>query len=192
VPGGQTLNPSTEEIVKALQAAEAQQYVILPNNPNVTLAARQAASIVDRPVALVPTRNLAEGVAAAVAYEPGRLATENANAMARSLEGVRTGMVTDAVRAAVVDNRAICPGDVLGLINDRVDVVGADIVDVSLAILRSLRGDSAEIVTAYVGEGVSPATTETLRARVVDEIRPQKVEIVHGGQPYYRLILACE
>jgi DAK2 domain fusion protein YloV len=192
VPGGQSLNPSTEEIVEALRLTAAQQHVLLPNNPNVALAARQAASIFDRPVVLVPTRNLAEGVAAAVAFQPGRPATENAAVMRRSLEGVRTGLVTEAVRAAAVDNRAVRSGDILGLIDDRIDVVGVDVVEVSLAVLRSLRAESAEIVTAYVGDVVSPATVENLRTRIADEIRPPQVEIVRGGQPHYRFILECE
>jgi DAK2 domain fusion protein YloV len=192
VPGGQTLNPSTEEIVEALRNAPAKEYVLLPNNPNVVLAAQQAAAIFGRPVVLVPTRNLAEGIAAAVVFQSGRTAKANSDAMSRALDGIRTGLVTEAVRPAVVDMREIRVGDVLGLVDDRIGVVGADVVDVSLEVLRLMRADEAEIVTAYVGEGVSSSSAEALRSRIVEEIRPEHMEIVHGGQPHYRFILACE
>src|SRR5258708_37794982 len=156
------------------------------------MAGRQAMSILDRPATLVPTRNLAEGVAAAFAFQPTLSAQENTRAMTSALGDVRTGLVTEAIRAATVDGRAIRPGDVLGLVDDRIDVVGSDRIDVGVKLLQILAANRAEIVTLYVGEGVDLTEADKFRVRVIAEFGPKQVEVVQGGQSHYPYILACE
>jgi DAK2 domain fusion protein YloV len=192
VPGGPTLNPSAAEIVAAARAVSAREVIVLPNSSNVTPAAKQASDLADIPMALVATRNLAEGAAAALVFDPARGGTENTAAMRRALAGVRTGLLTRAVRSATIDGLAIKPDDVLGLVDERIEVVADDFVAAGIATLQALGAERAELVTLYVGEGADANEVERLRARVASSLAPGQIEIVHGGQPHYRYILACE
>jgi DAK2 domain fusion protein YloV len=192
VPGGQTINPSTEEILAVVRSVVAEQYVILPNNGNAVLAARQALSLSDRPLAIVPTSNQAEGVTAALAFQPRLTADENADLMRRSLADLRTGQVTTAVRAAKLAGREIFPGAILGLIDDQIAAVGRGLAEVVLAVLSQLGAAQSEVVTLYAGAGVSANDAEGLRSVVQSTFPNRQVELIHGGQPHYLYILACE
>ncbi len=192
VPGGQTLNPSTEEILRGFRRAVAHQYVLLPNNPNVLLTANQASSIWGKPVTVVPTRNLAEGVGAAVAFQPGVSAQDNAAVMGQVIGNVRTGLVSEAVRAAVIEDRTVAAGDILGILDDRIEFVGRGPVEVALQLLERLGAFESEVITIYAGADAPTDEAEVLRARVSHTFSNQQVDLVHGGQPHYRYILACE
>jgi dihydroxyacetone kinase-like predicted kinase len=192
IPGGQTFNPSTRELLDGLLAIHAREYVLLPNNRNVLLSARQAGAQAERPVEIVQTRNLAEGVAAALAFQPDRGSEENAMAMRRVVADIRTGLVTRAVRATVVDDRTVQTGDFLGIVDDRVDSIGSDPASVSLQVLQSIGANESEVITVYAGEGTTSDDVDMLRARVSAEFTTQQVDVVHGGQPLYLYILACE
>jgi DAK2 domain fusion protein YloV len=192
IPGGQTFNPSTQDIVGGIRRTHAREYVLLPNNRNVVLSAKQASSVAEQPVAVVLTRNLAEGVAAALAFQPNLKAEENAAAMSRVVADIRTGLVTQAVRATTVDDQVVKAGDFLGLVDDRIVCVGSDPCDLSLLVLQSLGAAEAEVVTLYAGQDAADAEAESLRSRVAAEFLSQQVDLVHGGQPLYRYILACE
>ncbi len=192
VPGGQTLNPSAEEILRVARQVPAPHCVILPNNPNVTLAAQQARALSDKPLSIVPTRNLAEGVAAALAFQPQKMGEENAVAMRRALADVRTGLVTVAVRDARVGHHEIRTGAVLGLVDDQIEVVGETLDAVVVQLLHLLGAAEAEVITLYVGEGVAADETARLQAHLQATWPGQHVELVLGGQPHYPYILACE
>jgi DAK2 domain fusion protein YloV len=192
VSGGTTLNPSTAEILAAVKAVSAPEVIVLPNSSNVMPAAQQARNAMNSEVTLVRTRNLAEGAAAALAFDAGRSAAENVSAMRRALADVRTGLLTRAIRSTTVDGRAIQAGDVLGLVDERIEVVASDYVEGGIGILTALGAEQAELVTLFVGEGADASEVERLRERVASELGPGQIEIVHGGQPHYRYILACE
>jgi DAK2 domain fusion protein YloV len=192
VPGGQTLNPSAEEILQELRRVAAKDYVLIPNNPNVLLTAQQAATLWGRPLVVVPTRNLAEGVAAAFAFQPNRSAADNAVAMNRGLASVRTGLVTVAVRAAGVGDREIAAGAILGLVDDQIEVIGENRVDVALRLLTILGASQCEVITLYAGEGVTDYDAANLRSRVQETFPDSQADLVPGGQPHHWFILACE
>jgi dihydroxyacetone kinase-like predicted kinase len=146
----------------------------------------------DRPVSIVPTRNLAEGVAAALAFQPRLSAVENAGVMGRSVAELRTGEVTTASRAARLNGREIVPGAILGLVDDEIAAVGQELAGVVLEILGQLGAAQCEVVTLYAGEGVSADDAVGLRTIVHGAFPNQQVDLVRGGQPHYHYILACE
>lgn len=192
IPGGQTLNPSAEEILQGLRRVPAKEYVLLPNNPNVLLTAEQAGSLWDRPLSVVPTRNLAEGVAAAIVFQSARSSADNAIAMERGRAEVRTGQITTAVRAARIGDRDVAAGDILGLVDDRIEVVGSERLDVALELLTILGAAQSEVVTVYVGEDVTDTEASTLLSRVHTAFPDIQADLVSGGQPHHEFILACE
>lgn len=190
--GGQTLNPSTDELLRGLRAVTAREYVLLPNNPNVLLTAEQARSTFDKPVLVVPTRDLAEGIAAAVVFQSDQSSEQNRVAMARGMAGLRTGHVTTAVRAARIDGRDIAAGAIIGLVNNRIEAVGDKLLDVTLELLTRMDAARLEIITLYAGEGLTSEAASALHGQVRDRFSKQQVDLVGGGQPHYPLILACE
>jgi DAK2 domain fusion protein YloV len=192
VPGGQTLNPSAEDLLRALRSTAACEYVLLPNNPNVLMTAKQAETMFDKPVAVVATRNLAEGVVAAVSFQSGLAAEQNRSNMDRMLAGARTAEVTTAVRAANLDGHEIQPGALLGLVDERIVVVGQELTDVSLRLLEQLGADEFEVITLYAGQDLSSEAGSELQARLSESYARQQVDLIRGGQPHYQLILACE
>jgi hypothetical protein len=192
IPGGQTLNPSAEEILQGLRRVPAKEYVLLPNNPNVLLTAQQAGSLWDRPLSVIPTRNLAEGVAAAIVFQSARSSADNAVAMERGRAEVRTGQVTNAVRSASLNGRDIAAGDILGLIDDQIEVVGSDRLDVALELLTTLGAAQSEVITVYVGEDATDEEAAALLSRVHTAFPDIQADLVPGGQPHHEFILACE
>jgi len=193
VRGGQAANPSTGELLDAIRATPADEILVLPNNPNVVLAARQVAGMAGVPVHVVPTRNVAEGVAALYELEPGRSAAENAAAMTEGGRGVQTLQVTDAVRDATVGGRKVKKGQTIVLDPDDglVAVHGDPHRAVLEAVARLSPGFS--LVTLFYGEEATLADAETL-ARAIHDALPglEDVAVVHGGQPHYRYLIAAE
>ncbi len=192
IPGGQSLNPSTEEIVRAAHLAGSEQFVVLVNNPNVLLAAQQALALTDKVGALIHSRNMAEGVASALAFQAQLPAAENQAAMERARGEVRTAAITRAVRAASLDGRSIEPGAGLGLIDDRIAVTAATVLEAALATLELLEPASSEVITVYYGDGQIESDAGALRQHVLERYPGAQVDVVFGGQPYYPYILACE
>ncbi|HEY8885190.1 MAG TPA: hypothetical protein VIO35_07765, partial [Chloroflexota bacterium] len=192
VPGGQTLNPSAQELLHGAHLAGSAEYVVLANNPNVVLSAQQAIALGGRPATIVRSRNMAEGVAAALAFQPDLPAEQNAVAMERARRGVRTAEVTIAVRDAQVDGVSVSSGTVLGIVDEKILVQASNLIDGVLQSLAALEASAAEVISIYVGEGVSPADLDRVRERVQAVYPSQRVEILPGGQPHYPYILACE
>jgi DAK2 domain fusion protein YloV len=192
VSGGQTLNPSAEEILQGLRRVDAKEYILLPNNSNVLLTAHQAASLWDRPLTLVPTCNLAEGVAAALAFQPTRSAAENFAAMRRGMADVRTGLVTTAIRSARIGDREIAAGAFLGLIGEQIEAFGTDRMEVALQVLALLGAADCELITLYAGDSATDEDAAELRARVQAAFPNIQADVVDGGQPHQWFILACE
>jgi fatty acid kinase len=190
VEGGQTMNPSTADLLAAVEAAGAEEVVLLPNNSNVVLAAEQAARVAGRPVHIVPTESIPAGLAALVAFNAERSAEENAAAMQEALAGVATGEVTIASRDASSDGVAVRAGEYLGLLDGTAVASGPAFDDVAREVLGRLLAEPRDVVTLLHGEGAPPLNG------LVDELAAQHPELeldVHeGGQPHYPLLLSAE
>jgi len=193
VRGGQAENPSAGEILAAITASPGEEVVVLPNNPNVKLAAGQAAEMADRPVRVVPTRNAAEGIAALLEVDPGAGASGNAEVMLEAGRAIQTLLVTEAVRDAVVSGRKVRRGQTMALDPDD-GLLAAD-EDHGRAVLAGLAAlqPGFSLVTLWYGDGADLGDAERL-ARQVQDAWPavEEVEVRHGGQPHYRYLISVE
>lgn len=192
VHGGQSANPSTGELLGAIQAVSAREVIVLPNNPNVVLAARQVASMTDRPVVVVPTRNAAEGFAALLALDPHLDAAANASQMTEAARSIQTLVVTEAVRDATIGGRKVKRGQTIALDpDDGLVAVDGDREKCVLAAVSSLT-PGFELVTLFYGDGADLAEAEAMARRIGSVLPAVEVEVRHGGQPYYRYLISAE
>ena len=192
VSGGQGVNPSTGELLAAVSAVNARHTLLLPNNPNVLLAARQVADLADGGVTVVPTRNAAEGIAALFALDPSAALETNAEAMTRAGRAVQSFQVTDAVRDAQIGTRRVKKGQAIVLDPDD-GLVAAD-SDETRAVLAAIDAlaPGFELVTMYYGDGADLASAEALGRRITEHCPDIDVEIVRGGQQHYRYLVSAE
>ena len=192
VNGGQTNNPSTGELLDAVEKIHADEVLLLANNPNVILAARQASEMTKKRVRVVPTRNAAEGFAALLALDPEQDATVNAEVMTLAGRAVQTLQVTEAVRDATIGDRKVKSGQTIVLDpDDGLLAAGSDRMKAVLTALEALEA-GFELIAIYYGDGVDLAEAEGV-ARRVREWRPGvEVEVIRGGQPHYRYLIAAE
>jgi DAK2 domain fusion protein YloV len=192
VEGGQSMNPSAEDLLHAIESAKAPTVIVLPNNGNVIMTAEQTIALTNRDVHVVPSRSVQAGLSAAVVYDRRADGQENFREMTDALARVITGEVTQAVREAQVDGVKVKEGDFIGLVDDRVVVSATSLDEVLQTLVSSLLGSGQEILTVLLGEG---ETGEQAR-KVIEALRQSypKVEIdVHeGGQPFYPVLLAAE
>jgi hypothetical protein len=192
VHGGQANNPSTGELLDAVEKIAADEILLLPNNPNVVLAARQASEMTTRRVRVVPTRNAAEGFAALLALDPDRDATANAEFMTLAGRAIQTLQVTEAVRDAVIGGRRVRMGQTIVLDpDDGLLAVNGDRMKAVLAALRALE-PGFELVTIYYGDGADLTEAEGVAGRIGESLPGVEVEVIHGGQPHYRYLIAAE
>jgi hypothetical protein len=190
VDGGKTMNPSTADLVAAIEQAPGREVIVLPDNGNVILASEQAAENATKVVRVVPTRSLQAGLAALVAFDPSQHAEENVAAMQEASEAVATGAVTIASRDVQLNGVAVRKGRWLGLA-DGEPVVGGDTFDeVAGAVLERLLREPRSIVTLLTGE--SPPSLDGLLARIASEHPDVELDVHEGGQPHYPLLLAAE
>jgi uncharacterized protein len=192
VVGGATMNPSTQEILAAVDARSADSVVILPNNPNVVLAARAAAAAASRPCEVVETRSIPAGLSALVAYQPDRDAADNAGLMRNTLRGVASGELTRAVRDARVDGIDVRAGDWIGLVDGRAAAACASLDDAISQVAGVLVGDARSLVTVLVGSGQDAELARRGVERWAANHGDVDVEIHDGGQPHYPLLIAAE
>ena len=190
VEGGQTMNPSTADLLRAVQSLDAEEGIILPNNSNIVLAAEHAAANADRTVEVVPATSIPAGLAAMVAFDGSRTAAENAREMREAIAAVATGEVTIASRDVQMNGLAISKGDWLGLADGKPVARGADFADVSYAVVEQLLSEPKELLTLLVGR--DGAELDTLLARVAEAHPDVAVDVQQGGQPHYALLLAAE
>ncbi|MGH9074833.1 MAG: DAK2 domain-containing protein, partial [Acidimicrobiales bacterium] len=192
VTGGQSMNPSTAQILGAVEAAPARQVLVLPNNDNILPVAEQAARLSPKQVEVLPTTSIVEGFAALMEYDPEASALDNRASMAEAAARVVTGEVTRAVRSSDGPAGPIGEGDWLGLSRGRIEVVGATLSEAACALLGKLCRDDHELVTLIEGEGARAAD----RRRITEwlaEHRPGAVaEVHHGGQPLYPYLISIE
>ena len=193
VEGGQTMNPSIEDISAAIGKVNAKCVFVLPNNGNVILAAQQAAELTeDRKVIVIPTKNVAMGIAAAVAFQGEVNGEENAKRMEEAAQRVRTGTVTYAVRDSEMDDLHIKQGDIIGLYNGKIVVDGQNIHDVAFDLMKEIVTEDDELITVYFGKEVTETDAQALTDDIADQFGDCDVEIHKGGQPLYYYLISVE
>jgi DAK2 domain fusion protein YloV len=190
VEGGQTMNPSTADLVAAVERAGAPEAILLPNNSNVILTAQQAAGLTSKPVEVVPSDSLPGGLAAMVSFDGSRSAAENAGEMREALESVATGEVTVASRDAKLNGLAVPKGSYLGLAEGEAVAVGDDFQDVATQVVDRLLREPRGLLTLLKGED-APAV-EPLVATIAERHPDLEVDVQEGGQPHYPLLLSVE
>jgi DAK2 domain fusion protein YloV len=192
VTGGQTMNPSTAQLLSAVEAAPAPEVVILPNNDNVVPVAEQVARLAAKTVAVVPTAGISEGFAALLDYDPEASAEDNAATMAAAAARVVAGEITRAVRPSTCAAGAIATGDYLGLSRRTIEVVTPVLADAACGLLSVLVSDRHEIVTVIEGDGASPAVTRRITGWLEEHRPAVTAEVHHGGQPLYPYLFSIE
>ena len=193
IEGGQTMNPSTEDMLNAIDKVNADTIFILPNNKNIILAANQAASLVkDKKIIVIPTKTIPQGITAAINFIPDISAEENQTTMESESEKVKSGEVTYAVRDTMIDDKVIHQGDFMGIGDRGILSVGKDLQDVTADMLREMVDDSSELISIYFGSDVTEEDAERMKERVEALFSDCDVEIQFGGQPIYYYIVSVE
>ena len=192
VQGGQSNNPSTGELLEAVGKVQAKEVLLLPNNPNVVLAARQVAEMSERRVQVVPTRNAAEGFAALLALDPGLDAAANVGPMTEAGRDIQSVVVTEAVRDATIGGKKVKKGQTIALDPDD-GLVAAD-NDTEKAVIKAMTAltPGFELVTLFYGEGAGLAEAEAMAKRIGSIAPGAEIEVRHGGQPFYRYLISAE
>jgi len=191
VEGGQTMNPSTEDIVSAIEGLDAKVVFVLPNNGNIIMTARQADELVDARVIVLPTKTVPQGIAAVLAFDPSRTPEENEAAMTRAFGEVKTGQVTYAVRDSEYDGQKIKEGNIMGLAEGKIVAVGEDLSETTLALMEKM-GEDAEIITLYYGQDMTEDDAQAMADRIGELFPDADVEVYEGGQPLYYYIISAE
>ncbi len=192
VRGGQSMNPSTKDLLDAIESLPAEQVIVLPNNSNVILAAKQARDLAEKDVVVVPSRFVPEGVAALLAVNYQADLEANVEAMERAMADVETGEITLATRSATLNGVEVSDGQVIGLHGGELKASEDSVEKVAVQLLEEMMDDSREIVTLYYGEDVSAQEAETLGDRLQEDWPEQEVEVIPGGQPHYLYIVSVE
>ena len=193
IEGGQTMNPSTEDMLNAIARVNADHIFILPNNKNIILAANQAQDLTeDKDILVVPTRTIPQGITAMISYEEGIPAEENLQVMSESAAGVKTGQVTYAVRDTRLDEKDIHEGDFMGIGDGGILSAGKDKLLVALETVHSIVSEDTEILSVYYGEGITEEEAEIFREKITESCPDIEVEVNYGGQPVYYYILSAE
>lgn len=192
IAGRPTMNPSTEDILKAIEAVKTDKVIVLPNNKNILPAAEQAKEIAKKTVAIVPTKTIPQGVAALLAFNFQSDLDTNVKAMTRAAQNVTTAEITTATRSVTLDGIAAQEGQVIGLVDDRLAVAGTDRAEVVLKTLQSMCTAESEIVTLYYGDTVAAGEADALGEQIRQHFPSQEVEVVNGGQPHYHYIISVE
>jgi len=192
VPGGQTMNPSTEDLLRAVEQAPSDQVIILPNNKNIIMAAEQAAELANKKVRVVRTNTVPQGIAALLALNYQADLESNSHIMSEAASAVQTAEITTAVRSAQINGVQLEEGEVIGLVNGKFEAKGDSPEEVTLAALQKMQAADSEIITIYYGESVAADTAQELAATIERVFPEQEVEVVDGGQPHYYYILSAE
>ena len=193
IEGGQSMNPSASDIADAVMRINADNVFVFPNNKNIILAAEQAKSLVEnRKIHVIPTKNIPQGFAAALAFNPEASVEVNKANMVHSLDNVVVGQITHAVRTTTVDGFDLKEGDIIGLDNKKILAKGDGINQVTLDLIASLKSSTDEVITLYYGEDIEEAQAEELQAMVAEAYPNCDVELQYGGQPIYYYFISLE
>lgn len=196
VAGGQTMNPSTEEFVQAVDSLPTDKFIILPNNKNVILAAEQAAQLAsergDRRVVVIPTRTVPQGITAMLNFVHDGELDSVAGAMQHARDSVITGEVTTATRSVELDGVSVQSGQVIGLVDGKLTVSGDSLPDVVLRVLEQMTEQEREVVTLYYGDHITKDEATQLADSLRERFSDLEFDVIYGGQPHYHYILSAE
>ncbi|OLS01720.1 DAK2 domain-containing protein [Tissierella creatinophila] len=192
VPGGQTMNPSTEDIFNAIENTKGKNVFILPNNGNIILAAEQTKELSNRNIVVLPTKTIPEGISALLAFNEEDNVEDNIENMISSIKNVVTGQITYAVRDTDLDNKRINKDDIIGLSKGDVLVSGKDINEVSINLIKEIINDDISLVTVFYGEDIKEEEANELASSLETELEGIDIEVIYGGQPLYYYIFSLE
>ena len=193
IEGGQTMNPSTEDMLNAIDKVNADTIFILPNNKNIILAANQAKTMVeDKKIIVIPTKTVPQGITAIINYVPDMDPEDNAATMECEIKNVLTGQVTYAVRDTMIDDKEIKQGDYMGIGDSGILSVGRDMEEVTFNMIKAMMHDDLELISIYYGSDVSEEAAEAIKAKVEETYPDCDVELQMGGQPIYYYVISME
>lgn len=192
ISGGQTMNPSTEDILTAINKVNSDNVYILPNNKNIIMAAEQAAQISEKNIRVIKTKSIPQGISAMVVYDAFSSMDDNEKAMKKAAENVKTGLITHAVRDTSINDKEIHEGDVLGISEKDILFVGKDATEAAKDIIERISDDDTELITIIYGEDMTDKDAEALREFVEFKFPDSDVSVYNGGQPVYSYILSAE
>ena len=193
IEGGQTMNPSTEDMLNAIEKVNAENIFILPNNKNIILAANQAKTLVeDKNIIVIPTKTVPQGITAVINYVPDLSIEENTETMTEEIKNVHTGQVTYAVRDTNIDDKEIKQGDFMGIGDKGILSVGSQIQDVALRMIDEMMSDEMELISIYYGADITEDDAEALKKEVDKKYSGCDIELQYGGQPIYYYLMSVE
>lgn len=193
IEGGQTMNPSTDDVLSAIEQVNADNIFVLPNNGNIILAANQAKNLTeDKEVYVVPSKNIPQGIAAMISFVSGRSAAENAESMEEEMQLIKSGQVTYAVRDTNMDGKDIKQGDFMGLTDKTIVSVGSDLQGTAKELIESLLDEDSELVSLYYGSDATKEQAEQLAEDIEGTHEDVEVEVQYGGQPVYSYFISVE
>ncbi len=192
IPGGQTMNPSTENILNAIEEVEGENIIVLPNNGNIVLAADQAKELSDKNVYVFPTKTIPEGITALLSFNPEISIEENLEIMKEAVDNVKTAQVTYAVRDTEINDKKINKDDIIGISEGEIVSIGSDIEEVSFQLLNDIIEEDSSLITIFYGNGTEEDKAIELSQKIEEKFEDCDVEVVFGGQPLYYYIFSIE
>ena len=192
VDGGQTMNPSIQDLAQAVEATHARNVFILPNNTNIILAAQQASELTEKNVIVLPTKSVPMGISAMLAFSADMGVEENTEAMTEAAENVHTASITYAVRDTTYEGKEIHQGDIMGMIDNKLSVLGSQVHQVGLDIAEKMVNEDTDLITIYYGSDVAEEDAQKLCDALAEKYDDCDVELQYGGQPLYYYLIAVE
>lgn len=193
IEGGQTMNPSTDDMLQAIKKVHAKTIFILPNNKNIILAANQARDLTkDKQIIVIPSKTIPQGISSMIGFMPEQSPEENTESMQDAMSVVKTGQITYAVRDTRVDNKEIHEGDYMGVGDKGILAVGKDRIQVALDTLEEMADDSCEVISVYYGTDTTEEEVASLEEKITEKYPEYEIEVNNGGQPIYYYILSVE
>ena len=190
IEGGQTMNPSTDDILSSIEKVNAKNIYVFPNNKNIILAAEQAKKLSDKNVIVIPTKSIPQSISAVLTFDEDASCEDNEEEMTEIIKGVKTISTTTAVRDTTIDGRDIFEGDILGLIDNKIDLTGKDDIDVLIECLDKCVNDETGLITVFLGEGIND--TEKIKEILEEKYEDIDVSVYMGNQPVYTFIASVE
>ncbi len=193
IEGGQTMNPSTEDMLNAIDQVNADTIYILPNNKNIILAAQQAQELTeDKQIIVIPSKTIPQGITAVINFVFDKTPEENAKFMEESMQNVKSGQVTYAVRDTSIDGKTIKQGNIMGIDDSKIAAVGESIHDTTKELILSMMDEDSELVSLYFGEDVKEEDANKIADEIMEEHSDVEVEVLYGGQPIYYYMISVE
>ncbi len=193
IEGGQTMNPSTEDMLNAIDQVNAKTVFILPNNKNIILAANQAQSLVeDKKIVVIPSKTVPQGISAIIAFDPSQTIEDNTTGMTEAMHAVKTGQVTYAVRDTSIDGKTIREGDIMGIGDSGIQAIGTDIYETTMALVDDMVDEDSELICIYYGDEVQEDDANALLDALEKKYKNCDIELHYGGQPIYYYVISVE